>query len=71
MLAWDAWGIMREWGRDKRIPDAVIARLDTLAALTAPSPPDWNTVRETYEGDDGLRVPPVVTSKGTQVAVNV
>ena len=71
MLAWDVWGIMREWGRDQRIPEAASARLDTVAALTAPSPPDWDRVRETYEGDDALRVPPVVTSQGKQVAVDV
>jgi len=71
MLAWDAWGIMREWGRDKRIPDAVSARLDTVAALTAESPPDWKNVRDTYEGAEELRVPTIVTSKGRQVAVDV
>ena len=46
-------------------------RLDTLAALTAPLPPDWDMVRETYEADDALRVPSVVTSQGKQVAVEV
>ena len=71
MLAWDAWGIMHEWGPDKRIPDAAIAQVDAVAALTAPSPPDWKTVRATYERDDKLRVPPVVTSKGKRVAVDV
>ena len=62
---------MREWGRDRRIPEAVSARLDTVTALTAPSPPDWDMVREAYESDDALRVPPVVTSQGKQVAVDV
>jgi len=71
MLAWDVWGIMREWGRGRPIPDAVSARLDTVAALTASSPPDWPAVRETYEGDAGLRVPAVVTSLGRPVAVDV
>jgi len=71
MLAWDAWGIMRGWGRDQRIPDAVLVRLDVVAALTSPSPLDWKTVRETYEHDDGLRVPTVVTSHGRPVAVDV
>ncbi len=71
MLAWDAWGIMRASGRDQRIPDAVLTRLDAVAALTAPSPLDWKTVRETYEHDDGLRVPTVVTSHGQHVAVDV
>ena len=71
MLAWDVWGIMREWGLNQPIPEAVSARLDTVAALIAPSPPDWDMVRETYDGDDALRVPPVVSSQGKQVAVDV
>jgi hypothetical protein len=71
MLAWDAWGIMREWGRGKQLSEPVSARLDAVAALIAPSPPDWKAIRETYDGDDTLRVPPVVTSKGTPVAVDV
>jgi len=31
MLAWDAWGIMHEWGPGKRIPDAAIAQVDAVA----------------------------------------
>ena len=71
MLAWDVWGIMRQWRRDERIADAVSARLDAVAALTASSPPDWKAVREAYESDEGLRVPAVVSSQGRQVAVDV
>ena len=71
MLAWDSWGLMREWTRDEPIPDAAAARLDTVAALTASSPPDWKAVREMYESDERLRVPAVVTSQGRSVAVDV
>jgi len=71
MLAWDAWGIMHDWARDRSIPDAVAARLDAVAALIASSPPDWKEVREMYESDERLRVPAVVTSQGRRVAVDV
>lgn len=71
MLAWDSWGIMREWTRDRPIPETVTARLDTVAALTSSAEPDWKALRETYDDDAALRVPPVVTSKGAQVAVDV
>ena len=55
MLAWDIWGIMREWGRDRRITEAVSTRLDAVAALIAPSLSDWDLVRETCEGDEAIR----------------
>jgi hypothetical protein len=71
MLAWDTWGIMREWGRDQPISDAASARLDAVAGLTASSPPDWPAVRDAYDSDAALRVPAVVTSQGRQVAVDV
>jgi len=72
MLAWDYWGLAREFRPGATVSDAAAVRLDTLAALTAGRDPDWRAIRETYDGDAELRVPGVVVSKGRrEVAVDV
>ncbi len=72
MLAWDYWGLAREFRPGAPVSDTTASRLDTLAALTASRDPAWKAIREAYDGDDGLRVPRVVVSKGrTEVAVDV
>ncbi|HEU4367167.1 MAG TPA: transglutaminase-like domain-containing protein [Methylomirabilota bacterium] len=74
MLPWDYWGISRGMSPRTTIDEAVAARLDALAALIAQPEPDWRTLRETYDREEVLRVPPVVMSfpKGrpTEVAVS-
>jgi hypothetical protein len=72
MLAWDYWGLAREFRPGSPVSDTAASRLDTLAALTATRDPDWKEIRATYDGDDELQVPRVVVSKGrTEVAVDV
>jgi hypothetical protein len=71
MLAWDSWGIARECPRGKVIPDAVAARLDAVAGVIAARELDWKTCRAMYDGDETLRVPAVVLSKGAEMAVDV
>lgn len=75
MLQWDYWGIAREFRPGAPVPEALAARLDAVAGLTADPAPDWQALRQTYEHDDGLRVSPVVTSFRTtgpqEVAVDV
>jgi hypothetical protein len=71
MLPWDIWGVMREWGPDGPISDAVAARLDEVAAVIASAEPEWKVVRELYDADEALRVPSRVISKGAWVAVDV
>jgi len=72
MLAWDYWGLAREFRPGAPVSETTASRLDTLAALTASRDPAWKAIRETYDGDDGLRVPRVVVSKGrTEVVVDV
>jgi len=71
MLAWDSWGIARDCPRGKPIPEPVATRLGTAAALIADPEPDWKMLRETYDTGEAFRVPPVVMSKGAQVAVDV
>lgn len=75
MLAWDYWGLALDFSEPgSHVPAEAGTRLDTVAALTARDP-DWKAVRELYEGDETLRVPPVVRSAGPggpkEVAVSV
>ena len=73
MLPWDYWGIARDFRPRTPVSDAALARIDALAALIAEPNPDGKTLRETYEREDALTVPPIVMSfpKGvpTEVAV--
>lgn len=73
MLPWDYWGLSRNMSPRSPISEAAAIRLDTLAALTADPERNWQALRESYDGDELLRVPSVVMSfpKGrpTEVAV--
>ena len=73
MLPWDYWGIARGLSPASALPESAAARLDALAALIASPASDWTTLRATYEGEDALRVPRVVTSfpKGVRTEVAV
>lgn len=73
MLPWDYWGISRDMRPGIPVSELAAARIDTVAALIADLEPDWRTLREAYDGDEGFRVPPVVMSfprgRPTEVAV--
>lgn len=59
MLPWDGWGIMDD--HDYQLPDEVMAFWDHIAALTLDNR-QFDAVRELYDGDERLRVPPVFHS---------
>jgi hypothetical protein len=75
MLAWDVWGLALTLPPGAPVPEPAAARVDPVATLTAAAEPEWSRVRAAHDGDDGFRVPPVVTSftqRGpTQVVVEV
>jgi len=58
MLPWDVWGLMP--ANDAGLDEKKRALLDRIAALTAAGDDALPEVREIYESDDRLRVPPVV-----------
>jgi hypothetical protein len=62
MLPWDYWGISRDMKPGVPVSETVVTRIDALAALIADPSPDWRTLREVYDTDAALRVPPVVMS---------
>jgi hypothetical protein len=61
MLAWDYWGITREYRPNQPVPESVAARLDAVAPLTADPGAAWKALRRVYD-DDAFRVPPIVLS---------
>jgi hypothetical protein len=62
MLPWDYWGISRELRPGVALPEATVARIDAVAALTAEPDLGWKRLRDTYDAEDALRVPSVVLS---------
>ena len=58
MLPWDVWGAMDM--NDAALTDEKKALLDRIAALTLAGDDKFADVREIYESDARLRVPPVV-----------
>ncbi|MDO8433273.1 MAG: transglutaminase-like domain-containing protein [Candidatus Binatus sp.] len=58
MLPWDAWGLMPK--DDASLADESMPVLDRAAALTIAGDDAFAQVRALYDGDDRLRVPPVV-----------
>jgi hypothetical protein len=60
LLPWDSWGIGTEWGPHDPIPDETAAVLDGVAELV--SSDDTDAIRVRYLADEGLRVPPDITS---------
>jgi len=62
LLPWDLWGLAYVEGGDEALSAADRAALDEMAVLTAGDAPQFDRVRQLYEGDDRWRVPPVITS---------
>jgi hypothetical protein len=67
LLPWDHWGIKQDpYGP---VPDDIAATLDEVAALATSD--DAAAIRDRYQADDRLRVPPDVTSFQDGRAVEV
>jgi hypothetical protein len=64
MLPWDVWGMMKPPGVP--LSDDDIATIDRLADLTLDPDGNFGELRSLYEGDDRLRVPPVVLNAVAQ-----
>lgn len=60
LLPWDSWGLAE--ARDEDLTPADWSFLDDVAALTCGDVPAFAEVRQLYESDDRLRVPPTVRS---------
>jgi len=58
MLPWDVWGMMDI--DEAALTDEKRALIDRIAALTLAGDEKFGEVREIYESDERLRVPPVV-----------
>jgi hypothetical protein len=73
MLPWDHWGMAREARVGNGLTETALARVDAVALLTAAAEGNWTAIRETYERDDGFRVPRVVMNfpKGVPVEVDL
>jgi hypothetical protein len=69
LLPWDHWGM--KLGPFGPVPDDLAEVLDDVAALAAGD--DTRGVRARYEADDGLRVPPEITTfrNGQDVRVHL
>jgi hypothetical protein len=60
LLPWDSWGIIES--TDKGLTPQDLDWLDNLAVLTCGDVPEFDRVRELYEGDDRLKVPTTIRS---------
>ncbi len=60
LLPWDSWGIME--ARDEDLSTTDLALLDRAAKLTGDDVPEFETMRQLYENDPRLRVPPAIRS---------
>ncbi len=58
LLPWDVWGSMDQMDQEPKNPE----ELDALARTTAALGTSTAELRALYDGNPGLRVPPVVTS---------
>ncbi len=58
MLPWDVWGMMDM--NDAALTEEKQALVDRVAALTIAGDEKFGEVREIYESEERLRVPPVV-----------
>ena len=56
LLPWDIWGIGVEWGPHDPLSEDVMTVLDDVAKIALAD--DFDVVRDRYENDDRLRVPP-------------
>lgn len=57
MLPWDCWGAMR---REEPYPNDLVALHDRLAVLTRDPDAHFATLRQLYDTDSRLKVPPIV-----------
>lgn len=71
MLPWDVWGLMEM--KDEALTDEKKAILDRVAALTLAGDEAFSQLRQIYESDDRLRVPPVVfnVDRNATEAINI
>ncbi|MBN1310124.1 MAG: transglutaminase domain-containing protein [Anaerolineae bacterium] len=71
LLPWDCWGLLDKPFDDLAEEEMVL--LDHIAELAATGDEVFEEIRETYENDDRLRVPPVITSwpGGVQTVVTL
>ncbi|MBN1430669.1 MAG: transglutaminase domain-containing protein [Anaerolineae bacterium] len=60
LLPWDCWGLLDQSFDD--LTEEEMALLDRAAALSTAGDTAFDEIRGTYENDDRLRVPPVITS---------
>lgn len=60
LLPWDSWGLAE--GQDAELTTADLMLLDQVAELTRGDVPEFAHVRQIYETDERLRVPPTVRS---------
>jgi hypothetical protein len=70
LLPWDGWGIIE--GQDEDLSMDDLAFLDRVAELTCADVPEFAAVRDLYESDARLTVPPVVhsyTDGGAQTVI--
>ncbi|BCH30224.1 hypothetical protein MesoLjLc_21540 [Mesorhizobium sp. L-8-10] len=58
MLPWDVWGVQA--GIDAELTPSELAFYDRLAAMMADPDRRFTELRESYDADGGLRVPPLV-----------
>jgi hypothetical protein len=69
MLPWDVWGLMA--ANDAGLNDESKSVLDRAAALTIAGDEAFPELRAIYDGDDRLRVPPVVFNALTNAQEDV
>lgn len=69
LLPWDAWGIGLQWGPHDHLNDDIVAFLDELAKIV--NADDLDVIRDRYENDEQVRVPPNIVTMidGRQVEV--
>lgn len=73
MLPWDHWGLARDARIGSGLTEAILARVDAVAALIGAADRGWTALRDMYDREDALRVPRVVMNfpKGAPVEVDL
>jgi hypothetical protein len=71
VLGWDYWGLTRPISANSPVPESTATRIDALADLIAAPDADWKSIRDAYESDEALRVPPTVLSRRRSGPVEV
>jgi hypothetical protein len=60
MLPWDHWGPACDARTGHGLTEAALARIDAVAGLIGAADRNWRALRNTYDCDEGFRVPRVV-----------